>query len=234
MQLENLIRAGAFDALEANRARLFAAAEAILRRAQANGGGKGERPDRAVRCRARRLEREALRLPDMPDWPPMERLELRGRGDRLPSHRASARRLCQGVAPARHDAVRAGRNERAVRRDARAPGRHGGGAEGAGDAHRQPDGVGAHHRCVRFLRGHAVRRGAVARARSAGQRDAACWSPPICARTARHCGSPRRMCRHSIRPPPMPVPRCASGCARRPRCRTSAICSGARGAARGG
>src|SRR5690242_18647322 len=34
MQLENLVRAGAFDPLEANRARLFAAAEAILRRAQ--------------------------------------------------------------------------------------------------------------------------------------------------------------------------------------------------------
>jgi DNA polymerase III subunit alpha len=33
MQLENLIRVGAFDALEGNRARLFSGAEAILRRA---------------------------------------------------------------------------------------------------------------------------------------------------------------------------------------------------------
>ncbi len=34
-QLENLVRAGAFDRLEANRARLFAGAETIMRRAQA-------------------------------------------------------------------------------------------------------------------------------------------------------------------------------------------------------
>ena len=40
MQLENLIRAGALDALETNRARLFAGAEAILRRAQANAEEK--------------------------------------------------------------------------------------------------------------------------------------------------------------------------------------------------
>ena len=40
MQLENLIRAGAFDTLEPNRARLFAAAEAILRRAQATAEEK--------------------------------------------------------------------------------------------------------------------------------------------------------------------------------------------------
>ena len=53
MQLENLIRAGAFDALETNRARLFAAAEAILRRAQATADGEGERPDRPVRRIAR-------------------------------------------------------------------------------------------------------------------------------------------------------------------------------------
>src|SRR5271156_1028159 len=37
MQLENLIRAGAFDALECRRARPFARAETILRRAQAQG-----------------------------------------------------------------------------------------------------------------------------------------------------------------------------------------------------
>ncbi len=71
MQLENLIRAGAFDTLEGNRARLFAAAETILRRAQSlqeeaeTGqiglfGGDG-RPD-------------SIRLPDSPDWPQLERL----------------------------------------------------------------------------------------------------------------------------------------------------------------
>ena len=33
MQIEHLVKAGAFDSMEANRARLFAAAETILRRA---------------------------------------------------------------------------------------------------------------------------------------------------------------------------------------------------------
>jgi len=75
MQLENLIRAGAFDALEPNRARLYAAAETILRRAQATAEEKqsgqialfGASPGGA---------REALRLPDMQDWLPMERLNF--------------------------------------------------------------------------------------------------------------------------------------------------------------
>ena len=71
MQLENLARAGAFDALHANRQQAFAGAELVLRRAQAQaeeaqtgqtglfaGGGA---PDQ-------------LRLPPGPDWPEMERL----------------------------------------------------------------------------------------------------------------------------------------------------------------
>ena len=60
------------------------------------------------------------------------------------------------------------------------------------------------------------------------------WSPRIFARTPKLCGSPRKTYRHSTRRRLMPVPRCASGCMRRHRCRTSAICSGARGVARAG
>ncbi|WP_048861329.1 DNA polymerase III subunit alpha, partial [Acidisphaera rubrifaciens] len=88
MQIENLARAGAFDALDANRARLHAAAETILRRAQAEEearssnqiglfGGAG--PASAV---------EALRLPAMPDWPPLERLafEAEAIGFHLTAH----------------------------------------------------------------------------------------------------------------------------------------------------
>ena len=72
MQIEHLVKAGAFDSMEPNRARLFAAAETILRRATALaeeresgqiamfGGGSGET--------------EALRLPQAPDWPQFERL----------------------------------------------------------------------------------------------------------------------------------------------------------------
>jgi DNA polymerase-3 subunit alpha len=75
MQLENLIRAGAYDALEPNRARLFATAEAILRRAQATAEEK-DSGQIALFGDARGASRETLRLPDMPDWPPMERLNF--------------------------------------------------------------------------------------------------------------------------------------------------------------
>jgi DNA polymerase-3 subunit alpha len=85
MQLENLARAGAFDGLHGNRQQVFAGAELILRRAQAEaeeastgqtglfaGGGA---PD-------------PLRLPDGPDWPEMERLgyEADAIGFHLTSH----------------------------------------------------------------------------------------------------------------------------------------------------
>jgi DNA polymerase-3 subunit alpha len=86
MQLENLIRAGAFDSLEANRARAFAGADLVLRRAQASAeerasgqaglfGGDGEKI-------------EPLRLPAMPEWPPMERLgyEAEAIGFHLTAH----------------------------------------------------------------------------------------------------------------------------------------------------
>ncbi|MBV8914020.1 MAG: DNA polymerase III subunit alpha [Acetobacteraceae bacterium] len=71
MQLENLARAGAFDCLHPNRQQVFAGAETILRRAQAQAEeaesgqaglfGGADRPD-------------PLRLPLGPDWLGMERL----------------------------------------------------------------------------------------------------------------------------------------------------------------
>ncbi len=71
MQIENLARAGAFDCLHENRQQVFAGAETILRRAQAQAEeaesgqsglfGGGGKPD-------------PLRLPNGPDWPGMERL----------------------------------------------------------------------------------------------------------------------------------------------------------------
>jgi DNA polymerase-3 subunit alpha len=75
MQLENLIRAGAFDTLEPKRAPLFAAAEALLRRAQAATEEK-ETGQIALFGAAAGVSREALRLPEMPDWSPMERLSF--------------------------------------------------------------------------------------------------------------------------------------------------------------
>jgi len=84
-QLENLARAGAFDSIAPNRAQMFAAAETILRRAQAQaeeaetgqcglfGGGPTPEP---------------LRLPSTPDWPAMERLgyEAEAVGFHLTAH----------------------------------------------------------------------------------------------------------------------------------------------------
>jgi DNA polymerase III subunit alpha len=75
MQLENLIRAGAFDTLESNRARLFSGAESILRRAQANAEEKAS-GQTALFGTAPGVSNETLRLPDMPDWAPMDRLNF--------------------------------------------------------------------------------------------------------------------------------------------------------------
>ncbi len=85
-QVENLVRAGAFDSLDNNRARLFAAAETIVRRAQAKReekesgqiglfGGEASKP-------------EPLRMPETPDWPLLERLafEAEAVGFHLTAH----------------------------------------------------------------------------------------------------------------------------------------------------
>ncbi|MDQ2801710.1 MAG: DNA polymerase III subunit alpha, partial [Pseudomonadota bacterium] len=87
MQVENLIRAGGFDRIEPNRAKLFAAADTVLRRAQSvasetetgqiglfGDGGDGES--------------ERLRLADIPDWETLERLgyEAEAIGFHLTAH----------------------------------------------------------------------------------------------------------------------------------------------------
>jgi DNA polymerase-3 subunit alpha len=61
--------------LESNRARLFSAAESILRRAQANAEEK-ESGQTALFGAAPGVSNETLRLPDMPDWAPMDRLNF--------------------------------------------------------------------------------------------------------------------------------------------------------------
>ncbi len=71
MQIENLAKAGAFDALERNRARVFAGAETLLRRAQA---AAAERDSGQAGLFGAGGQREAPRLPDVVEWPPMERL----------------------------------------------------------------------------------------------------------------------------------------------------------------
>ncbi|MDR3537483.1 MAG: DNA polymerase III subunit alpha, partial [Acetobacteraceae bacterium] len=86
MQLENLVRAGAFDRMDDNRAKLFAAADTVLRRAhaqmeeKASGqialfGGVANRP-------------EPLHLLDVPDWTSLDRLafEAEAVGFHLTAH----------------------------------------------------------------------------------------------------------------------------------------------------
>jgi DNA polymerase III subunit alpha len=118
MQIENLVRAGAFDRLDNNRGRLFAGAETILRRAQADQeekasgqiglfGGVSSKP-------------EPLRLPDLPDWPPLERLsfEAEAVGFHLTAHPLDAyaqalKRL--GVTKSVHVEARAAAGESRVK-----------------------------------------------------------------------------------------------------------------------
>ena len=73
-QFENLIRAGAFDSLEKNRARLFAVAETIVRRAQANQEEKASGQIGLFGGPSSSTTAEPIRLPDIPDWAPLERL----------------------------------------------------------------------------------------------------------------------------------------------------------------
>jgi DNA polymerase-3 subunit alpha len=100
MQIENLARAGAFDRLERNRARVFAGAETILRRAQSSAE---ERENGQIGLFGGGAP-EPLRLPDVPAWAPMDELafEAEAIGFHLTAHPLDAyaqslRRL--GVVP---------------------------------------------------------------------------------------------------------------------------------------
>ncbi|MBP0462906.1 DNA polymerase III subunit alpha [Roseomonas sp. PWR1] len=110
MQIENLARAGAFECLEKNRAKVMAGAETILRRAQASAEERGSNQIGLFGADAQR--NEPLRLPDVPDWPLLERLthEAEAVGFHLSAHpldtyRRALQRL--GVTPSAQIADRA-------------------------------------------------------------------------------------------------------------------------------
>jgi DNA polymerase-3 subunit alpha len=86
MQIENLARAGAFDVLETNRASIFAGAETLLRRAQATSEERASGQSGLFASVS--SEPERLRLPAIPDWPPMDRLgqEAEAIGFHLTAH----------------------------------------------------------------------------------------------------------------------------------------------------
>jgi DNA polymerase-3 subunit alpha len=73
-QLENLIAAGAFDALHPNRRQLYEGSEAVLR--LANAAAEDRASGQGGLFGGIAAEPEALRLPPVPDWPSMDRLKM--------------------------------------------------------------------------------------------------------------------------------------------------------------
>ncbi len=70
MQIENLVRAGALDGIAPNRAQIFAGAETVLRRAQADA----EQAESGQIGLFGGSAPEPLRFPATPDWPELEKL----------------------------------------------------------------------------------------------------------------------------------------------------------------
>ena len=91
MQLENLVRAGAFDGLERNRAKLLGGIDTVLKRAQSNSE---EAASGQIGLFAGRNTPDEVRLPDVPDWPDVERLgyEAEAIGFHLTAHPLDAYR----------------------------------------------------------------------------------------------------------------------------------------------
>jgi DNA polymerase-3 subunit alpha len=73
-QFENLAKAGAFDALNPNRAQTFAAAELLLRHASFAAEERESRQESLFAALDPALAPRPS-LPQMPDWPPVEKLQ---------------------------------------------------------------------------------------------------------------------------------------------------------------
>jgi DNA polymerase-3 subunit alpha len=197
MQVENLIRAGAFDELDRNRARLFAAAETILRRAQAQAEEAGSGQIGLFGGAAP----EKLRLPEVADWPDMERLgyEAEAVGFHLTAHPLDGfsvllRRL--GVAPLNQVAFR---------------------AEG-GRARLKLAG------CMVSIKERPTKSGSkmawLTITDTAGSCEVTLFSEVRRSRwKGRRCASPATMSAAWNGRPPKPAPQCASGCVTPRRCR---------------
>ena len=71
-QVENLARAGAFDAINPNRQQIYLAVETLIRFASA---AQNDRESRQVSLFGEGLETSRIALPDVADWPTQERLQ---------------------------------------------------------------------------------------------------------------------------------------------------------------
>ncbi len=72
-QLENLIRAGAFDALDSNRRKVFSGVEAILRHASAAAQDRDS--DQIGLFGGDAAPKTTIPMDDVADWPPMDRMK---------------------------------------------------------------------------------------------------------------------------------------------------------------
>ena len=231
MQLENLIRAGTFDSLDTNRARLIGAAETILRTAQlrveeaANGqtGLFGE--SRGA---------EPLRMPDIADWAQFDRLsfEAEAVGFHLTAHPLDAYRQVLTRLGAVCSTQLLARAQAGVSRVQ--AGRHCGRQQGARDPHRQPHGMGAGLGCWWLVRGDGIQRNPRQCAGASPERiECAGYRGPAASRRCTRVSPPRKWYR-SIRPFPELARLSGSGCRRRLLSRISASCWAVNAAARGG
>jgi DNA polymerase III subunit alpha len=87
--LESLVKAGAFDSINPNRAQTFATIEALIRHSQATNEAKGSNQNSLFGDDS---QQRRAPLPKMPDWAPMERLqnEFAAIGFYLSSHPLAA------------------------------------------------------------------------------------------------------------------------------------------------
>ena len=171
-QFESLVKAGAFDSLNPNRAQTFGAIEVLLRHAQATHESRGQQPEQPVRRRHRAAPAAAAQGAGLAaDGAAAAR--IRGIGFYLSAHplaptASSLKRL--GVTRARRPAgaaaARHGGPHQARRHRDRPAGAH----LGQG----QPLRLRVSAPTSRRLRGHGVLRGAERQAQAAGSRGRRC------------------------------------------------------------
>ena len=121
--LESLVKAGAFDSLNKNRAQTFGAVEALTRHSQATHESRGSNQNSLF---GDDTAQRRPQLPKVPDWAPMERLqnEFAAIGFYLSSHPLAAyERSLQrlGVMPRRRPARRCWRAARRAASSSPAP-----------------------------------------------------------------------------------------------------------------
>ncbi len=186
-QFESLVKAGAFDCLDPNRAQSFAAAELLLRQASRAAEERESRQENlfaGIAGLGHGGFAARPSLPLVPDWPPVEKLTARVRRDRFLPLGAPARSVRPQSGARRHPAL--GRSAGSARRECQHPvpaGRDRDRPEGAHLGARQPLSLLSQlsDNSERQFRGHGVLRGAGAGARAARSRTAARSSRSMCA-----------------------------------------------------